>query len=220
MKISYYSSSVINVVGVRADVASFFEVINAFVVPRRQDVDLSIITDRLYRRYIRQDQADHAEQVMRLIEEEFSRIKPNELAWKQVHIDPKQSALDLTKGNLAETFSKYFSKLYESLASPAYDFAHGRKYKPLRIARSDMPYFYADKERPLEAYEQLEGTPFWLMPDDQANAGSRWFTINGTAAAKSYKNGKEVPHGTPGSVRPNSVSSDGQSASFVVNLKE
>ena len=76
MKVGYLSACTISVVGPHSDMMEFFDVINKFVVSRRYDVDLSIITDRLYRRYIKQDQADHSEQIMRLIETEFSQIKP------------------------------------------------------------------------------------------------------------------------------------------------
>ena len=175
MKVGYYSASTFTAIGPRPDMEAFFDVVNAFVVPLRPDVNFSIITENLYRRYIRQDRIDHAKQIMHLIQDELSKIEPSALYWKKIKIDAKHSELNLNLDNLFECFAGYFRGFYRSIDRSTYFFEHGDDYTPVRIIRCETPYNLADSKRSLKAFDQIEGTPFWLMPDEVANAGSRWF---------------------------------------------
>ncbi|HQT89395.1 MAG TPA: hypothetical protein PK677_12700 [Acidiphilium sp.] len=77
-------------------------------------------------------------------------------------------------------------------------------YQPVRILRARLPHFAIDKARSLDSYDSVEGDPFWLRPDETTMPNP-----------PSYKGGKIVPVGMPGSVKPDYLSPDAGQAYFV-----
>ena len=207
-RIAFYSYNSIDVVGRRFEVLAFFRLIDEFVTQHYPEQDVSLITDRFYRRYIAQEDAAAALEQMAFIETIFEKIPSNSIDWDEICSGEPARKLNFSLANCRLVFEKYFTTFKDSHQTSAYFFEHGRPYQPVRILRAHLPYFAIDDARPLSAYDELEGDPFWLRPDE-----------TNIPDPPSYKGGKIVPDGTPGSVKPDYLSPDASQAYFVHKLE-
>lgn len=163
MNIGIYGGGTIFEVGTISDVALFFDCVQAFSVREADGLRWDLITDRLYRRYVRLEDIAETSALMRRIQEDLGRLPLSEVEWQR---DGKVlSWIDMTSSNLAVAFSKYF-EAFEHCAESARLFLEGfGDYQAIRIMRSDTIWFISEKRRPLAEYDALDGVPFWIRPE-------------------------------------------------------
>ena len=92
-------------VGTVSDAILFFECVRYFSLSARPDLDWSLLTDRLYRRYIALEHTQEAQALM----DELQRIFSSTLLAKSTGEQEKvRTVLDRGLPNLADVFAKYF----------------------------------------------------------------------------------------------------------------
>ncbi len=132
---------------------------------------IALVCDRLYRRYVRREDAEATLEALRSIRDVFSSVPATTLEERIANEKKDGSGILFTETNLAGAFSKYFSAIDRCIESAEYAFQYfeeGRKleysYEPVMVIRSELPGFMLDKRIPLSAYDELGGDPFWLKP--------------------------------------------------------
>lgn len=154
--------------GTAKDVIAFFYCVDKFVVnsDRFSEVDFKLLTDRLYRRYIRQEELGRAEELMLMVRDFFCEINYSDVDWSAAGVDFNQTLLEFNCKSLADIFSSFFvcfSHCSESAAInyEAFKAYSGYVYEPVRIIISDLPEYFVEKNRTLDEYDKLSGLPFW-----------------------------------------------------------
>lgn len=100
-----------------------------------------LICDRLYKRYVRNDDFDLTVDSMHYI---FSVFKNNK-----------------SGGNIADKFSDLYSNFLDSVDNFKYFQIHRGNTNLLRIIITDMPQCLIDTNRSLEKLDTWDGPPFW-----------------------------------------------------------
>lgn len=114
------------------EVEAFFQAVNA--AP-------ALVTDRLYRRYLKAEELPAARRAMSALRTAFAAKA----------LPPASAAF----------FAKFFDR-FEEAAEAALAFqADFGIYQPVRLVIADMPAFMVDKKRPLAQYDALQAEPFW-----------------------------------------------------------
>ena len=160
--VGFHGGSSICELGPSADVALFFECLDAYAAKPHSGENWSLLTDRLYRRYLKQDELDEASALMKNAQEIFASVPSASVNWEGMSAVPSRSRLNPDQPNLADVFSKYFENFDYCVESAKVFFKSWKIYQPVRTVVSDLPDFMTDKKRPLDQYEALEGKPFWL----------------------------------------------------------
>lgn len=148
-----------------SDVVLFFECLNAFVVSKYLDQDWSLLSDRLYKRYLRQDELEESFALMEKVKSIFFTLPSSSVEWDEdMQADRDRTWLDSRADTLGDVFSRYFdlfSKAKDSAVSFLDEFGI---YQPLRILASGIPALMVEKKRPLNEYDALglSDLPFWL----------------------------------------------------------
>src|SRR5437868_11039132 len=83
--VGFHGGSSICELGEAGDVILFFRFIEKYAVQRHSDLDWSILTDRLYRRYLRAEDLDFACRLMKIVKDSFQLIPSS-----AVNIDKNQ----------------------------------------------------------------------------------------------------------------------------------
>ncbi|MBR7956541.1 hypothetical protein KDW78_21945 [Burkholderia cenocepacia] len=151
--------------GPSSDVILFFECLKTYVQQVHPDQDWSLLTDRLYRRYLRREELDKAAALMEQVRQIFTQHPAAEaVEWDALlSSDSGRSWLNPNQPTLADVFSKYFES-FEKACRSAKSFVDAFNiYQPVRVVISDLPGFARDKNKPLAEYDALEGAPFWLQ---------------------------------------------------------
>ncbi|WP_256971840.1 hypothetical protein [Paraburkholderia caledonica] len=132
-------------------------------------MDWTLLTDRLYRRYIRLDELQKARVQMDRVRQIFaSYSSESAVDWRKLDAGiGNQSRLDPHQRTLAEVFSRYFEHFGNCAEAAQVNFDvfkdyPGYSYEPVRIVVSDLPRFLLEKDRPITDCDALEGPPFWL----------------------------------------------------------
>jgi hypothetical protein len=149
--------------GPASDVELFFECLDFYVVRKHSDRDWTLLSDRLYRRYLRIDELDEAQALMDLAQHEFAGLPSSSVDWKQLPIDSNETWLNPDQPTLADVFAKYSQHFADARKSAESFFQAFHVYQPVRIVIADLPGFARDKKKPLTEYDALEGKPFWLQ---------------------------------------------------------
>jgi len=133
------------------------------------EAELALVGDRLYRRYVRLEDAEATRLVLASIRQSFSELPVAMLDGRLPDKDRVENPLSNTDGTLAGAFSKHFDAIERCLESAEVNLRHfsGKpefdyKYEPVVVIRSEMPGFMLDKRISLSAYDGLDGPPFWL----------------------------------------------------------
>ncbi|REG12974.1 hypothetical protein [Roseateles depolymerans] len=162
MNIGILGGSSVYEVGTVSDTVLFFDCVQAFIGEERTVQDWSLITDRLYRRYLRLDELSAASSKMDQIRAIFETKPACSVEWLE---STKSSLLNRHQNNLAEVFAKYFDSFIESCDSAlAFNDAFNI-YQPVRFVRSDNVWLTIEKMHSLADYEALTEKPFWLEPN-------------------------------------------------------
>ncbi len=153
--------------GPREDVVSFFKCLNRFVAQDTSPSDYDLLTDRLYRRFLRQDELGPATELMAVVRAALDRVPTAQVDWIQIGVDPTKTELAIEKPTLAGVFGKYFDRFAHCVDSArlnhqAFCTYPGYRFEPVRVVVADQPWLLAERQRNLEEYESLQGAPFWL----------------------------------------------------------
>lgn len=120
---------------------SFFEHVKQNIDWSNEE-DRSLITDRLYKKYVKEQDIDRTSELMRSIREQFERSGQGALGFG-------------TKDG------RIFAA-YEACVEDTKHFLHKRqKYVPIRITIAELPHCIIDTERPLAKLDAWDGPPFW-----------------------------------------------------------
>lgn len=164
-KIGFDGGHTVYELGPVSDVVLFFECLNSFVVSQYPDQDWSLLTDRLYRRYLRREELERSFALMERARSIFSTLPSASVEWDEgLQTDRDKTWLDSRQDTLGAIFSRYFdlfSKAKDSAISFLDEFGI---YQPVRVLVSDMPALIVEKKRPLNEYDALglSDLPFWL----------------------------------------------------------
>ena len=150
-------------IGTVSDVVLFFECLDYFVVKKNPERDWSLLTDRLYRRYLKLEELSSAIMIMNEVKEIFAKVPSFEVDWKQELIgDKSKTWLDPSHVNLADVFVNFFENFKKAKDSSISFFDAFKMYQPVKIVPTDLAGIATEKARPLLEYDALEGKPFWL----------------------------------------------------------
>ncbi|CBJ49652.1 hypothethical protein [Ralstonia solanacearum PSI07] len=165
--IGFLGGSSLVELGPVSDVVLFFDCVRAFTAWKYPDRDWSLLTDRLYQRYIRLEDLDVACSLMKEVEKLFSELPSSSVTWDPAMLNDKSKTwLELGALTLTQVFNRYFDAFFRCAESSKVNYEGfkdypGYKYEAVRIVVADMPMFMAEKKRPLEEYDVLEGEPLW-----------------------------------------------------------
>lgn len=168
-KIGFDGGSSLCELGPASDVVLFFDCLRTYAEQMHPEQDWSLLTDRLYRRYLRLDELEAASALMEQVRQLFAGLPASAVDWdpsilgniEKTWLDPKQATL-------ADVFRKYFEHFAHCVESARLGYETfksypGYTYQPVRVVISDLPGFARDKNKPLAEYDELEGKPFWLQ---------------------------------------------------------
>lgn len=164
-KLGFDGGHTVYELGPISDVVLFFECLNAFVVSKYPDRDWSLLSDRLYKRYLRRGELDESLALMEEARSIFLTLPSSSVEWDEdMQADRDRTWLDSRVDNLGEVFYRHFdlfSKAKDSAVSFLDEFGI---YQPVRILASDIPALFVEKNRPLNEYDALglSSSPFWL----------------------------------------------------------
>lgn len=160
--IAFYGGHSIYTLGPANDVAVFFKCISRFVPEARSTGKFDLITDRLFRRYLKQNELDPAGRLMDLIKEAFKATQNKNVDWFKLGVLEDTTTLQLSGDTTADVFERYF-ELFVKAKGSAMSFVESfNVYKPVMLVFADLPDFMLDKMRPLADYDANDTTPFWL----------------------------------------------------------
>lgn len=148
-------------VGTVNDAILFFDCVNYFGLRARPDMDWSLLTDRLYRRYIPLEDTQKSQALMDELQRIFAATPSSEVDW---NTEPVRTVLDRNLPTLADVFAKFFKFFRLSGESAVLFHDEFGGVKPIRTIVSDVPASVVEGQRPLAEYDALspEETPFWL----------------------------------------------------------
>jgi len=138
----------------------FFDCVNEFVVSKIHRNDWDLISDRLYRRYVRWHDLDATEHLLQLVQAELKTLSVDIVDWRNIYAPGSATNLDPTRKTLGQVFSRYFEALFGCIELVKL-YGEVDYYFPLRCCITDMLQFIEEKNRPLSDYDNLEGAPFW-----------------------------------------------------------
>jgi len=145
-----------------ADMQVFFYSIGIAASRLPAGEDSRLLTDRLYRRYLRLDELGQATRLLQKIQKIMQHIPTKGVDWGDFKWDKSHTNLEKSKENLAELLEIYFDSVYE-IIDDAQNFEKTfKKYTPVMTAVTDLPRVITDTKRPLAEYDALEGDPIWL----------------------------------------------------------
>jgi hypothetical protein len=82
--VGFQGGSSICELGPSADVALFFECLNAYAAKTNPEQNWSLLTDRLYRRYLKQDELDVASALMASAKDIFGSVSSASVDWQEM----------------------------------------------------------------------------------------------------------------------------------------
>lgn len=168
--IGIFGGGSIRILGPVSDVVLFFGCIKSFAVPEFPENNLALITDRLYRRYLKIEELDSAKKLMEEIHMIFSKTPSGAIEWGDAMLGKQEKTiLNPDLDTLSDVFSKYFNSFFYCVGAARSSYESFKdypdyKYEPVRIGISNVPNFMLDERRPLSDYDSLgdEEKPFWL----------------------------------------------------------
>lgn len=148
-----------------SDVVLFFRCLSVFAEASQPEKDWGLLTDRLYKRYLRIEELDQAASLMGSVKIVFASLPISSVGWDiDLLQDCTKTWLDINNETLADVFSKYFDIFIKAKNSATSFLDNFGVYQPVKIVPSDMPLFMIEKERSLADYDNLkrDDLPFWL----------------------------------------------------------
>lgn len=145
-----------------ADMQVFFYGIGIAALQLPTGEDSHLLTDRLYRRYLRLNELDQATHLLQKTQEIMHKIPTRSVDWGDFKWGKSYTKLEKSKKTLGELLEKYFNSAYEIIEDAKHFESKFNKYTPVMTAVTDIPQVIVDQKRPLAEYDALVGDPIWL----------------------------------------------------------
>ncbi|MDS7931555.1 hypothetical protein RMB13_19115 [Acinetobacter sp. V102_4] len=137
--IGFHGGCLMSGLGNVEEMKEFFEILHDISNGLDNKMDLPLVFDRLYKRYVRYEDIDKTKQIM----------------------DSLRKLLTQDDNTTYVKFLEYFDSFDSCLEDSIYFYKKFEEYQPLKITVVDIPWYVLETHRPLEEYDQLEGEPFW-----------------------------------------------------------
>ena len=152
--------------GTVQEIQLFFDCIETHVVKSFPNENWKLITDRLYKRYLRPQELDVAVEKMNMIQKVFASLPNNTVDWTDYAALDKEYHLNQYAKTLDNIFKKYFEAFYDcveaaKLSYESYTQNPDFEYERVFFLISEIPWSFVEKERLDEDYDNLQGDPFW-----------------------------------------------------------
>nr|CUV16969.1 conserved protein of unknown function [Ralstonia solanacearum] len=168
--IAFAGGSSVCELGPASDVVLFFDCVRNHVEKMLPARDWSLLTDRLYRRYLRLEELEAASALMDEVRAIFATLPAaTSVEWNSNMVGNREKSwLDPSRETLADVFSKYFEHFAYCVESARINYEGFKNdpeytYEPVRTVIADLPGLSRDQNKPLAEYDALEGKPFWLQ---------------------------------------------------------
>ena len=168
IKIGFTGGARIVELGTDSDMQLFFDCILYYVPPKYPNQNWSLITDYLYRRYLKLEELDAAVALMKLVEKEFKQLDREAFDWSKILSGQVKSDLDRAKSTLFEIFGKYFEAFYKCIESAIVNYEcfksnSNYEYEPVMVTISTIPYCVSYSQIPLSVFDNLQPDekPIW-----------------------------------------------------------
>ena len=171
MRLEYglYGGGHLLVLGTKNDMTSFYRLIHHYC----KDIEnIELISDRLYKKYVKKDDVDKTLDVMYLIGESFKKVSIESLENKKDYII--DSALNWKKDTLFDVYAKVFDRFPHIIQMFKY-FLEDVGFDSdvlIKTVIASIPYTDWIKELPQELFDNLtdEDEPFWMWDIDKLEA--------------------------------------------------
>ncbi|WP_239375358.1 hypothetical protein [Snodgrassella gandavensis] len=154
--------------GTDSDMELFFDCISYYLQPKYPEENWSILTDRLYRRYLKLEELDTAEFLIKLVEKEFKQLDQEAIDWSPILSGKAKSDLDKTKSTLYDIFERYFYAFHYCVESAKINYEDFKsdpdyEYEPVMVAITILPYSISYEQIPLSVFDNLgaDEKPIW-----------------------------------------------------------
>lgn len=150
------------VLGPTPDVVTFFNCFRIYVEQPHPEKNWSLITDRLYRRYLLPDDLVEASILMEDGRRIMAGVPSASVDWKALGWRAEETELEeITRPTLADVFNRYYRCFDESCQWVRLNLKEHNWIIPIRVGTTDIPYCIDEENRQLAEYDQLTGLPFW-----------------------------------------------------------
>jgi hypothetical protein len=158
----FYGGSAVRELGPVSDMRTFFGCVDLAVPHLDDGGDNGLVTDRLYRRYLRLEELAPAINLISDIRAILNGMPTESVNWKSIGWNPIETHLDLSAPAASSVLHRYLKGAREIIENAMSFQKRFQIYKPVMTIISDTPRFIIDKSRPLAQYDELEGEPIWL----------------------------------------------------------
>jgi hypothetical protein len=164
VNVGFCGGSTMRELGSASDMKAFFNCIRLTAPHLARGGDDGLLTDRLYRRYLRSEELDQASAVAQETHDTMTGMPSNSIDWPSLGWISTATRLDISQKTAADVFAKYFKDIqYLSECAKSFEIRF-KIYRPVMTIISDLPRLHIDEMRPLVEYDSLEGEPIWLRP--------------------------------------------------------
>lgn len=158
--------------GTVQDMASFFYCVRTYMPNAYPQIDFSLVTDHLYRRYISRDELTKTIELMQAVKKSFAQIESVLVNWEKLGLNKANSELELGQSTLANVFAKFFSAFTECAESATATYESFKSdsnysYQSVHTILTDFPLLAEERGRGWSEYDALQGDPFWLTASKQ-----------------------------------------------------
>lgn len=142
------------------EMASFYFCVHVHAGRMGPPERLALVSDRLFKRYVAYEDLPMAVEAMAAVRTVFSQVPASTIDWADRGVDGK-GRLDISRATLGEVYATYFDKFAACATSSASLFEKYQARVPVATVVTDLPEFFAYKDRPREVLDALSGEPFW-----------------------------------------------------------
>lgn len=162
LNVGFYGGSEIRELGPASDMQVFFGCVCLAASYASPDEDYSVLTDRLYRRYLRLSELDFATDLISRVQKILNSIPANKVDWANIGWDSLSTGLNISSGSVGDVLVRYLDGARDLISNARGFEKRFHSYKPVITIITDTPRFYVEKRRPLADYDALEDEPMWL----------------------------------------------------------
>ena len=160
--VGFCGGSEVRDLGSASVMKAFFKCVDLAASRLPSNIDSSLLTDRLYRRYLRLEELAPAAALITQVRQILADIPADSIDWKAMGWDSASTRLNLSQQTVADVFGRHLKGAVELIENAESFNKRFNIYQPVITIISDLPRFVTDERRPLAEYDQLEGEPFWL----------------------------------------------------------
>jgi hypothetical protein len=160
--VGFCGGSAVRELGPASDMQVFFGCLRLAIPHLAASDDTGLLTDRLYRRYLRLEELEPATALLTRVRKILRDLPAKSIDWESMgwvsaltRLSPSDQTVDL----VVHRYLKGAQDLIENARSYEKRFL---EYRPAMTIISDLPRFAIDDRRPLAEYDALEGEPIWL----------------------------------------------------------